>query len=74
MGLCGSETHGIAPFETFGFLPQFGVGEPIIESGKCKGAEWELGKEACLILLVLSNGIVVSAVVPDKVVGCQLGL
>ncbi len=74
MGLCGSETHGITPFETVGFLPQFGVGEPVVESGECEGAEWELGEEACLIILVLSDGIVVGALVPDKVVGCQLGL
>ena len=72
--LLGGESDGIAAFDAWGFLPQFRVGESIVQSGECEGAEWELGEEARVILLILCERFVLGAFVPDKVVGCEVGL
>ena len=72
--LLGGESDGIASLSAWGFLPQFRVGESIVQSGECEGAEWELGEEARVILLILCEGFVLGAFVPDKVVGCEVGL
>ena len=72
--LLGSEADGIASFNAWGFLPQFRVGESIVQSGECEGAEWELGEEARVVLLILCERFFLGAFVPDKVVGCKVGL
>ena len=74
MRLLGSETDGVASLDTWGFLPQFRVGKSIVQSGECEGAEWELGEEARVILLILCERFVLGAFVPDKVVDCKVGL
>ena len=74
VGLLGSETDGIASFDTWGFLPQFRVGKSIVQSGECEGAEWELGEETRVILLILCEGFFLGAFVPDKVVRCKIRL
>lgn len=63
--LLGGESNGIAAFSARGFLPQFGVGESIVQSGESEGAERKLGEEARMILLILCQGIVHGAVMPN---------
>ena len=72
--LLGREADGIASLGTGGLLPQFRVGESIVQSGEGEGAEGELGEEARVILLILCEGLVLGAFVPDEVVGCEVGL
>ena len=72
--LLGREADGVASLSAGGVLPQVRVGEAIVQSGEGEGAEGELGEEARVILLVLRERIVLGAFVPDKVVGCEVGL
>ena len=72
--LLGREADGIASLSTGGLLPQFRVGESIVQSGEGEGAKGELGEEARVVLLVLRERIVLGAFVPDEVVGCEVGL
>lgn len=47
------ESHWVAASAALGLLPQFRVGETVVQSGVGEGAECELREEARLVLLVL---------------------
>ena len=76
VGLLVREAHGVAAraAAAAGLPPQVGVGEAVVQSGVGEGAEGELREEARLVLLVLREGFGLGALVPDEVVGRQVGL